>query len=248
VAGEQESVVQALPSSQVCGLIGVCTHPAVGEQLSVVQALLSSQEIGVCMQPVAGEQESVVQEFWSSQEIGACTHPVAGEQESVVQALPSSQALGGFAVNTHPVVGLHVSVVQALLSLQVSGVPDMHCAVAALHVSRPLHTLPSSHGPQVSVMADVPLAEEVSVLASHVPSVLASCAMLAGVLDRSPLSITLTSKVKVQDVPFAKSYGGASENFTSNGLVVSAVGSDGQLEVARFPMYWMGGGAPAFSP
>jgi exodeoxyribonuclease-3 len=249
VAGLQLSAVQALPSSQKLGGSAVCVHPVAGEQLSAVQALLSSQLTVEWTHPVAGLQLSVVQALLSSQKLGGsvvCTHPLAGLQLSAVQALPSSQKLGGSGVFTHPVAALQLSAVQALPSLQLSGVPGTHCAVAASHVSTPLQALPSSHGPHVRVMAAVPLAAEVSVL-PQMPLALASWAMLAGV-PSLPRSTTCTSNEKVQPAPLAKLYGGASENFTSNGSVALATGSVGQLPIATLPMNWMGGGAPGVAP
>jgi len=75
-------------------------------------------------------------------------------------------------------------------------------------------------------MAAVPLCEEVRVL-SQMPSVVASWLMFAGV-PLLPVSITMTSKEKVQPTPFAKFSGGPKVKTTLNGsaaLTAAAWGS-----------------------
>ena len=145
VAGSHESLVQTLPSSQA-RVFAACTHPTAGSHESVVQALPSSQASGgPPWHAPSAHVSCAVQGFPSSHAavLGAMVQsPVAGSQESVVQTLPSSQLRA--AVWTQPSAGSHESVVHTLLSLQLRGGPGLH--VPPPQTSRPLHTVPSSHG------------------------------------------------------------------------------------------------------
>src|SRR5262245_7964966 len=154
---------------------GVNTQPTAGSQLSAVQSLLSLQTGGGSPVQVPFWQVSApLQALPSEHEVpfgtAACVQlPVAGSHTSAVQGLPSSQLFpplgwhtpawqdpvevqapcgvqavpSGTAVNVQPVTGSQLFAVQGLLSSHVSGVPALHTPF--LHVSPPLHTLPSEH-------------------------------------------------------------------------------------------------------
>jgi hypothetical protein len=111
--------VHPSPSSAQGAVRFVCWQPADGSQESLVQALPSSQLIvSACWQPLAGSQESLVQALPSSQLIvSACWQPLAGSQESLVQALPSSQLRG---VPEQAPAAHRSLCVQALASLHVA--------------------------------------------------------------------------------------------------------------------------------
>ena len=102
VAGEHESDVQGLPSSQSSG---AWVHPAAGLQESTVQALVSAQITVVCRHPVEVLQKSFVHAFPSLQSRVACAQPATGSHVSVVQMFPSS----------HPVLETFVVTVAVLL-------------------------------------------------------------------------------------------------------------------------------------
>src|SRR5206468_1850131 len=121
-----------------------------------------------------------------------------------------------------------------------------HSAVAALQRSV-VHALLSLQLGHVSVICDDPLPDDVRPL-PHVPALLASCWMFAGVLVVSPLSAMRTLKVTVHCCPFTKFSGGLKVNFTSNGLVASTEGRRGQSVDARPPLNMTGGGGPGVSP
>jgi len=70
--------------------------------------------------------------------------------------------------------------------------------------------------------------------------------MFAGV-PLLPTSMIVTSKENAQPTPFAKVYGGARLNCTSNGSAAFGTGSVGQVE-DRLPAYCTGGGAPGAAP
>jgi hypothetical protein len=103
------------------------------------------------VQPVAALQASVVQAFPSLQFGGVPRWQTPATHVSrPLQALPSSHcaalvhaAQPAMAVCVQPVAGLQASVVHAFPSLQFGGVPGWQ--TPALHVSCPLHALPSSH-------------------------------------------------------------------------------------------------------
>src|SRR6266481_4417480 len=174
VASLQESVVQALPSSQfgaappaqlpplhVSGVVHAlpsshgsvllrCVHPVAGLQPSSVQTLPSLQSsAGPPWQLPPLQVSAVVQALLSLQGsvLLTCVHPVAGLQPSSVQTLPSLQFGGGPPTQLPP---LQVSlVVQALSSSH--GLVLLVCAhpVAGLHVSlvQTLLSLQSVGGP-----------------------------------------------------------------------------------------------------
>jgi len=94
------AVSQNSPTGQV---IAVFTQPVAELQESVVQALLSSQVIAVLTHaPVVGSQLSAVQALLSSQFLAVKTHPVAVLHESTVHNEPSSQFKGDPGTQTPP--------------------------------------------------------------------------------------------------------------------------------------------------
>jgi hypothetical protein len=116
--GSQESTVQALPSSQSTGWVGV-QAPSI--QVSPpAQAFPSSQGAWLLAytQPDAGSQLSSVHGFPSSQTMGSLMHPPSGSQLSAVQAFPSSQAVVtvtcALQVSVAPWMSLTVSVTSVI--------------------------------------------------------------------------------------------------------------------------------------
>jgi hypothetical protein len=140
----QESVVHALPSSQLVGPPGTQVPPL--HTSPVVQALLSSQasELLMWTQPEPESQLSFVQILPSSQPGGGPpTQPPPLQVSAVVQASPSSHELLLFTC-VHPLPGLQPSSVHTLLSLQLGGAPPTQ--VPLLQVSPVVQASLSSHG------------------------------------------------------------------------------------------------------
>jgi hypothetical protein len=117
--------VQAFPSSQGAAL-SVNTHPVAGEQESLVQPFPSSQVTGPPGRQLPPPQRSP--EVQASPSLHATVlfgwkHPVTGSHASSVHTLPSAQVTAVVSVNTQPVPGSQLSAVQTLLSLQMIGLP-----------------------------------------------------------------------------------------------------------------------------
>jgi hypothetical protein len=150
VAELHASVVHGLPSSTVGGV--PATHTADALHVSApLHALLSLHDVpaatGVCETPVAGSHASVVHGLPSSTVGGvpATQLPDALHVSAPLHALLSLHDVpAATGVCVTPVAGLHASVVHGLPSSTVGGVPATQVP-DALHVSAPLHALPSEH-------------------------------------------------------------------------------------------------------
>jgi hypothetical protein len=148
VSGRHESVVHALPSSQLTGVPGAQTPLW---QLSAPLHVLPSVhdvpfKTALLVQPNAGSQASVVHTLLSLQLIGAPAVQVPPWHVSVpLQTLPSRHDVPlSTAVLAQPVTALQVSVVQTFESLQLRAVPAVQ--LPAWQLSAPLQTVASRHG------------------------------------------------------------------------------------------------------
>src|SRR5439155_1019499 len=136
--------VQPLPSSQLGGLPGLQVPPP--QTSRPLQTVPSSHGFVLlaCWQPFAASQESSVQTLPSSQ-LGAVPglQVPAPQTSRPLQTVPSSHGLVLF-VCWQSVAGWVGSSVQTLPSSQLGAVPGLQ--VPPPQTSRPLQTVPSSHG------------------------------------------------------------------------------------------------------
>ncbi len=127
-----ESVVQALPSSQLRVPVGL--HRPAAQMSPVVHASPSLQVavLAVWVQPLLASQPSLVHGFLSSQ-LGAAPplQMPAAQMSPVVQALPSSQVMVTLLC-TQPVTLSQLSAVQGLLSSQLTPLPATHAPPAQM--------------------------------------------------------------------------------------------------------------------
>lgn len=136
--------------------MGVFAHPLAGAQVSVVQALLSSQLIGVLLHvPFAGTQLSVVHMLLSSQFTDGVNTHAPPLQLSVVHMLLSLQTMG-VCVHIPP---LQLSAVHMSLSLQFIGAPAEQTPLplqvsAIVQASPSSHIVPAATG---SPLVQLPL-------------------------------------------------------------------------------------------
>ena len=144
----QLSEVQGLPSSNVGGVPRTQVPPALQVSLPL-QALPSEQGVptatGLCATPVTGSQLSAVQGFWSSivNGVPGIQDPDALQVSLPLQTLLSAQDVpAATGVCVTPVPGLQLSAVQGFPSSRMGAVPGLHEPLE-LHVSLPLHALPS---------------------------------------------------------------------------------------------------------
>jgi hypothetical protein len=120
----------------------------------------------VCIQPPLGSHASALHGLLSSQSsvVPGRHVPTASHVSRPLHTVASSHAVPiSTGVWVQPTVASHTSVVHALVSLQSSAVPDTHVP-DALHVSRPLQTVASSHAEPVAARPHTPL-----VHTEHVP-------------------------------------------------------------------------------
>jgi hypothetical protein len=126
LVGLQESVVHALPSSQLGA--DPPTHAPLAQVSPVVHAFpsLQASELFVKTQPLSDAHESVVQALLSLQTRGAPDRQTPSTQaSSVVQAFPSEQGAELF-VYSQPAAGSHASVVHGFWSSQLTAAPGWH--------------------------------------------------------------------------------------------------------------------------
>ncbi len=143
VAGSHESVVQALPSLQVC--VVPDWHALLAQASPIVHTLpsLHAALLAEFTQPEDALQVSLVQALPSSQSIPAPgTQLPAAQASPTVHTLPSLQVLLLFSV-WQPVAALHESVVHGLPSSQFWFTPGAHTPPE--QTSPIVHTLPSLH-------------------------------------------------------------------------------------------------------
>jgi hypothetical protein len=158
LAGSQPSSVHMLLSLQPLGKPPL--QVALAQLSDLVHGLPSSHgdALGAWMQPTLGSHASPVQGLLSSQLVGPLgKHTTTKHVSPVVHALPSSQACPSpVATWAHDPLS-HVSCVHEFLSSQ-SGL-ILHAQATAvpehappLHLSLPVHGLPSSHAAELAVL------------------------------------------------------------------------------------------------
>jgi hypothetical protein len=139
--------VQAFPSSQAPDRL-TKTQPSAGSQESVVQALPSSQPTDVPAQAPWLQASLAVHAFPSSQApgTGRWTHVPPASHASEVQTLPSEgqAAPSGAVAVPQPLAGAQLGTLHAAAG-QVTAVPPAH-APAPSQASPSVQASPSSHG------------------------------------------------------------------------------------------------------
>jgi hypothetical protein len=160
VAGEQLSAVHGFPSSTF-GAAPAEHVPAALHVSAPLHALPSEHDVpagsGVCMTPVAGEQVSAVHGFPSST-IGGVPGkhaPVALHVSAPLHTFPSEHDMPAAGMCATPDIGSQLSIVHGFPSSTTSSVPATHAPVA-LHVSAPLHALPSEHDAPAAITWSTP--------------------------------------------------------------------------------------------
>ena len=162
VAGSHESVVQALPSLQVC--VVPDWHALLAQASPIVHTLpsLHAALLAEFTQPEDALQVSLVQALPSSQSIPAPgTQLPAAQASPTVHTLPSLQVLLLFSV-WQPVAALHESVVHGLPSSQFWFTPGAQ--LLAAQMSPMVHALPSEQTLLFGVNAQPPTLLQLSVV------------------------------------------------------------------------------------